>query len=78
MDEVDAAVVTFKLGVQPGSVVVESGTGSGSMSQSLMRAIYPTGHLYTFEYNAARADQAREEFTRYLVLLWHIYDSKSH
>lgn len=65
VDEVDAAVVTFKMGLRPGSIVVESGTGSGSLSQSLMRAIYPTGHLYTFEYNPARADQAREEFKKY-------------
>jgi hypothetical protein len=73
VDEVDAAVVTFKLGVRPGCVVVESGTGSGSMSQSLMRATYPSGHLYTFEYNQARADQAREEFRRYTIVYVYMY-----
>lgn len=65
VDEVDAAVVTFKMAIQPGCVVVESGTGSGSLSQSLMRAVYPTGHLYTFEYNPARAEQAKEEFKKW-------------
>lgn len=38
---------------------MESGTGSGAMSTSIMRAISPTGHLHTFEFNKFRADEAR-------------------
>ncbi len=38
------------------------GTGSGSFSHSIIRSIGPTGHLYTFEYHAKRAEQAEQEF----------------
>lgn len=52
------------LDVKPGDVVVESGTGSGSMTISLARAVYPSGHVYTYEYNTVRAKMAAEEFTK--------------
>lgn len=35
------------------------GTGSGSFSTSLARTIAPTGHLFTYEFHADRAQQAR-------------------
>ena len=35
------------------------GTGSGSMSHSLIRTIAPSGHLHTFEFHAERAEKAR-------------------
>lgn len=38
-----------------------TGTGSGSMSHSLIRTIAPTGHLHTFEFHAERAEIARYE-----------------
>ena len=46
----------------PGCRVIESGTGSGAMTVAIARAVYPTGHIYTYEYNESRADQARIEF----------------
>ncbi|KAJ3105799.1 tRNA (adenine(58)-N(1))-methyltransferase catalytic subunit trmt61a [Phlyctochytrium bullatum] len=58
----DIAFITAKLGIQPGSVVVESGTGSASFSHSLARTISPNGKLYTFEFHEQRATAAAEEF----------------
>lgn len=60
--DLDASIVNFYLDLKPGSVVVESGTGSGAMSVGLSRAVAPTGRLYTFEFNELRANAAREEF----------------
>jgi len=42
------------LDVRPGQIVVEAGTGSGSVSQSLGAALRPTGKLHTFEFHAER------------------------
>ncbi|XP_021378014.1 tRNA (adenine(58)-N(1))-methyltransferase catalytic subunit TRMT61A-like [Mizuhopecten yessoensis] len=58
----DISIVTMQLDLKPGSVVVESGTGSGSLSHSIIRTIAPTGHLHTFEFHQQRAEKAREEF----------------
>ncbi|KAG5192928.1 tRNA methyltransferase complex GCD14 subunit-domain-containing protein, partial [Tribonema minus] len=60
----DQSFVIFRLDMKPGDTVIESGTGSGAMSTAIMRAIAPTGHLHTFEFNEARADRARAEFVK--------------
>lgn len=62
--ELDASVVVFRLGLRPGMVVCESGTGSGAMSHAVLRTIAPDGRLHTFEFNKNRAEAAREEFRR--------------
>ena len=58
----DIAFILEMLEVGHGSIVVESGTGSGSFSHSIARAIGKTGHLYTFDFHEARAAQAQGEF----------------
>jgi tRNA (adenine57-N1/adenine58-N1)-methyltransferase catalytic subunit len=64
VNEIDSSIIASMLDVYPGCRVVESGTGSGCMTISLARAVYPTGHIYTFEYNSVRAEKAREEFAK--------------
>ena len=43
---------------------MESGTGSGSLSVSIMKSIAPTGHLYTYEFNLDRVGKAKVDFER--------------
>ncbi|KAK4336675.1 hypothetical protein RND71_043977 [Anisodus tanguticus] len=42
--------------------VIEAGTGSGSLSHSIIRTVFPTGHLYTFDFHEERVKLANEEF----------------
>lgn len=58
----DISLLMMELELRPGSVVVESGTGSGSLSHAFIRTIKPTGHLYTYDFHQQRAEKAREEF----------------
>ncbi|XP_066912302.1 tRNA (adenine(58)-N(1))-methyltransferase catalytic subunit TRMT61A-like [Clytia hemisphaerica] len=58
----DISQITMELDLKPGSIVVESGTGSGSLSHSIVRTIKPNGHLHTFDFHEKRVESAREEF----------------
>ena len=60
----DISQVLFKLELKPGYRVAESGTGSGSLSVSIMKAIVPSGHLFTYEFNQVRSEKAKEDFQR--------------
>jgi len=66
----DISLIIFGLNLAPGSVVIEAGTGSGSLSHSLVRAIQPTGHLFTFDFHEKRAEIAREEFEKHGLGEW--------
>ncbi|XP_026472191.1 tRNA (adenine(58)-N(1))-methyltransferase catalytic subunit TRMT61A [Ctenocephalides felis] len=58
----DISMIIFQLEIKSGSTVIESGTGSGSLSHAFIRAVAPHGHLYTFDFHEVRTVQAREEF----------------
>lgn len=58
----DISMIALQLEVVPGSKIIEAGTGSGSLSHALARAVGAKGHLHTFEFNAQRAALAAKEF----------------
>ena len=61
----DIALICTFLELKPGSVVLESGTGSGSLTHALARAVAPTGHVHTFEFHQDRCATAENEFVRH-------------
>ncbi|AES63902.1 tRNA methyltransferase complex GCD14 subunit [Medicago truncatula] len=60
----DISFVIMYLEIVAGCLVLESGTGSGSLTTSLARAIAPNGHVYTFDFHEQRAASARDDFER--------------
>lgn len=66
----DISMILANLGVKPGSLVIETGTGTGSLSTAFITALQPTGRLYTFEYHDARAAGAAEDFERNGLSPW--------
>ena len=58
----DISMILFRLGLKPGMKVVESGTGSGSLSTSIARPIFPSGHLFTYEFNKVRQAESQKDF----------------
>ncbi|XP_041354902.1 tRNA (adenine(58)-N(1))-methyltransferase catalytic subunit TRMT61A-like [Gigantopelta aegis] len=58
----DISMILMQLDLKPGAVVIEAGTGSGSLSHAIIQSVMPTGHLFTFEFHEERAKKATVEF----------------
>lgn len=62
--EMDISLIIMKLDILPGSFVIESGTGSGSLTYSICNVIQSNGHLFTFEFNKDRYENALTVFKK--------------
>ncbi len=60
----DAAYIIARCGIHAGSVVVEGGAGSGSLTTALLYFVQPTGKVYTYEMRDDFAQVARENVLR--------------
>lgn len=77
----DLATILIAADIFPGADVVEAGTGSGGLTMTLLRAVGPTGRLYSYEVRddfqrrALRNVDAYLGSQRYLVARLHdIYE----
>uniref|UniRef100_A0A0N4ZFH9 tRNA (adenine(58)-N(1))-methyltransferase catalytic subunit TRMT61A n=1 Tax=Parastrongyloides trichosuri TaxID=131310 RepID=A0A0N4ZFH9_PARTI len=61
----DIGAILMYLDLKPGSIVCESGTGSGSLSHQLASAIAPNGHLYTHDIEQIRITKVLDEFSNH-------------
>lgn len=58
----DISLIQYFLDLKPGSVIIESGTGSGVLTTSLARSVAPHGHVHTFEFHPERVTKAKNDF----------------
>lgn len=63
----DASYITQRLGLRPGSKIIESGTGSASFTHSLARTVSTLGHVYTYEFHEHRFHEAKRELSEHLL-----------
>jgi len=60
----DAALIVMFSGIGPGSRVVESGTGTGSLTTALAHYVGPTGKVYTYELRSEFQKNAAKNLLR--------------
>ncbi len=73
----DAAYIVMRLNLYAGRRVIEAGTGSGGLTLAFARAVYPDGHVYTYEARPEHQALARKNLATLDVnacITWHVRD----
>jgi tRNA (adenine57-N1/adenine58-N1)-methyltransferase len=65
----DSARIVGLAGLGPGSRVAEAGVGSGALTCSLLRAVGPTGHVYSYERRPEFAAVATKNVDRWFGMV---------
>jgi len=60
----DIGYVLVKMGIGPGMVVVEAGTGSGALTTALAWAVGPSGRVISYDLHAEKQNLARKNLQR--------------
>ncbi|TFF87594.1 MAG: tRNA (adenine-N1)-methyltransferase [Promethearchaeota archaeon] len=55
----DAGLILTYSGIQPGSIIIEAGTGSGALSCILGTYVKPKGHIYSYDIREKSLKRAR-------------------
>ncbi len=61
----DIGFLLMAMGIEPGIIVGEAGTGSGAMTLALSTALGSSGHLYSFENHPDNLDLAKKNLQRF-------------
>ena len=64
----DLGYIALKLGVRPGTRVIEAGTGSGALTLILALLVGDSGHVYSYERKEALLDVAKKNLNRAKVI----------
>jgi len=62
----DLSVILLAADIYPGAAVLEAGTGSGALTMALLRAVGPSGRVYSYEVRDEFAGTARKNIEKYL------------
>jgi len=60
----DIGFILITMGIGPGQMVIEAGTGSGSMTIALAYAVGPDGHVVSYEQREEMQNLARKNIAR--------------
>jgi tRNA (adenine57-N1/adenine58-N1)-methyltransferase len=60
----DIGFVLVTMGIGPGSLVIEAGSGSGALTTALAWAVGPDGHVFSYDMRAEMQNLARKNLER--------------
>jgi tRNA (adenine57-N1/adenine58-N1)-methyltransferase len=61
----DIGYLLVTLGIGPGTVVIECGTGSGALTTALAYMVGESGHVYTYEKNPSFSQTAQDNLSKF-------------